>query len=76
MTTRLANEENLEWGVHAFGPHASELAKEVAELLRVWEQEHRGGPGPQFRAYPVGTPNDQLSEGRAIDKKHSRVTIS
>ncbi|MGH3929429.1 MAG: methyltransferase, FxLD system [Pseudonocardiaceae bacterium] len=76
VTTRLADEENLEWGVHAFGPDASELANEVAELLRIWGREHRGGPGPQFRVYPVGTPDDQLPEGRVIDKKHTRVTIS
>jgi len=76
VTTRLADEENIEWGVHAFGPDAGELAEEVAELLRVWGLEHRGGPGPQFHVYPVGTPDDQLAEGRVIDKKHSRVTIS
>ncbi|MFI6098169.1 methyltransferase, FxLD system [Lentzea sp. NPDC051213] len=76
VTTRRADEENLEWGVHAFGPDAGDLAEEVAGLLRVWGLEHRGGPGPQFRVYPVGTPDDQLSEGRVIDKKHSRVTIS
>lgn len=76
VTTRLADEENIEWGVHAFGPDAGELAEEVAELLRVWGLEHRGGPGPQFHVYPAGTPDDQLAEGRVIDKKHSRVTIS
>lgn len=77
VTTRgTAEEMDREWGVHAFGPGAGELAEEVAEQLRVWGREHRGGPGPQFRVYPVGTPDDQLPEGRVIDKKHSRVTIS
>jgi protein-L-isoaspartate(D-aspartate) O-methyltransferase len=76
VTTRgTAEEMDREWGVHAFGPDAGELAEEVAEQLRVWGREHRGGPGPQFRVYPVGTPDDQLSEGRVIDKKR-RVTIS
>ncbi|MGH3694808.1 MAG: methyltransferase, FxLD system [Pseudonocardiaceae bacterium] len=75
-TRRTAEEVDLEWGVHAFGSDAAELAEEVAEQLRVWAREHRGGPGPQFRVYPVGTPDDQLPEGRVIDKKHSRVTIS
>jgi protein-L-isoaspartate(D-aspartate) O-methyltransferase len=76
VTIRLADEENIEWGVHAFGPDAGELAEEVAELLRVWGLEHRGGPGPRFHVYPVDTPDDQLTEGRVVDKKHSRVTIS
>jgi len=77
VTTRSAAEEtDVEFGVHAFGPDATELAEEVAEQLRVWGREHRGGPGPQFRVYPVGTPDDQLPKGRVIDKKHTRVTIS
>ncbi|MGH3929943.1 MAG: hypothetical protein ACRDTF_08205 [Pseudonocardiaceae bacterium] len=77
VTTRGAVEEtDVEFGVHAFGPVAAELAEEVAEQLRVWGREHHGGPGPQFRIYPAGTPDNQLPEGRVIDKKHSRVTIS
>ncbi|MBV9140676.1 MAG: methyltransferase, FxLD system [Pseudonocardiales bacterium] len=75
-TRRTAEEMTLEWGVHAFGPEASKLAEQVAEHLRVWGRDHCGGGGPQFRIYPAGTPDDQLSQGRVIDKKHSRVTIS
>lgn len=66
----------MEFGVHAFGPDATQLAEEVAEQLRIWGRDHRSGPGPQFRVYPAGTPDDQLPEGRVIDKKHTRVTIS
>ncbi|MGH3869243.1 MAG: methyltransferase, FxLD system [Pseudonocardiaceae bacterium] len=77
VTTRgTAEETDVEFGVHAFGPDAADLAEEVAEQLRVWGREHRGGPGPQFRVYPAGTPDDQLPGGRVVDKKHSRVTIS
>lgn len=77
VTTRGAAEEtDVEFGVHAFGPDAAELAEEVAEQLRIWGREHRSGPGPQFRVHPAGTPDDQLPEGRVIDKKHSRVMIS
>ncbi len=77
VTTRgTAEEMDVEFGVHAFGPDAADLAEEVAEQLRVWGREHRDGPGAQFRVYPVDTPDDQLPEGRVIDKKHSRITIS
>jgi len=61
-------------GVHAFGPDASKLAEEVAELLRLWGREHRGELGPQFRVYPVDTPNDQLSEGRVVQATNARIT--
>lgn len=77
VTTRnTANENDVEFGAHAFGPEAEKLADEVAEQLRIWKHEHRGGPGPQFRVYPIGTADDQIPEGRVVDKKHSRITIS
>jgi protein-L-isoaspartate(D-aspartate) O-methyltransferase len=63
-------------GAHAFGPDAAELAGNVAEQLQVGHREHRDSAGPEFRVYPAGTPDDQLTEGRVIDKMHSRVTVS
>lgn len=77
VTTRnTANESDVEFGVHAFGPDAMKLAEEVAEQLRIWERDHRTGPGPQFRVFPAGTAHDLMPEGRVVDKKHSRITIS
>lgn len=77
VTTRgTADEPEVEFGVHAFGTDAENLAEHVAEQLRIWAREHRGGPGPQFRAYPVGTPDDRMPDGRIVDKRHSRITIS
>jgi protein-L-isoaspartate(D-aspartate) O-methyltransferase len=78
ITTRTAADvdKSAEFGVHAYGPDASALAEAVAEQLRTWSREHRGGPGPQYRIYPAGTPDDRMPEGRVIDKIHSRVLIS
>lgn len=77
VTTRSTDsDDDVEFGVHAFGPDAEKLAEEVAEQLRIWEREHRTGPGPQFHLYPIGTADDEIPEGRVVDKKHSRITIS
>lgn len=77
VTTRGAVEDDeVEFGAHAFGPDADKLAEGVAEQLRIWVREHRGGPGPQFRVYPVDTPDDRIPGGRVVDKLHSRITIS
>ncbi|MBE1579530.1 protein-L-isoaspartate(D-aspartate) O-methyltransferase [Amycolatopsis roodepoortensis] len=78
VTTRSStvNESAVEFGVHAFGPDAERLAEDVAEQLRIWERDHRNGPGPQFRVYPAGTADDLMPAGRVVDKKHSRITIS
>jgi protein-L-isoaspartate(D-aspartate) O-methyltransferase len=72
-------EKAWEFGVHAYGPHASDLASQVAGHLRTWATAHRGGPGAQYRVYPAGTEDDELAargQARVIDKVHSRVLIS
>lgn len=77
VTTRgTADQMDVEFGVHAFGPNAAELAEHVADQLRVWGRDHRHGPGPQFHVHPAGTPDDQLPAGHVIDKTHSRITVS
>lgn len=77
LTTRSAAEPtSVEFGLDAFGPKATTLAELMAGHLRSWDREHRGGPGPQIRIYPAGTPDARLPVGHVIDKRHSRVTIS
>jgi protein-L-isoaspartate(D-aspartate) O-methyltransferase len=69
-------QSTFEFGAHAHGPEAGKLAECMAEQVRVWDRDHRGGPGPRIAAYPAGTPDEQLPEGRVIDKRHIRLTIS
>ncbi|MGM1060636.1 methyltransferase, FxLD system [Saccharothrix sp. Mg75] len=76
VTTRKADEGNVEWGVHAYGADAAELVEKLAELLRVWSRDHRGGPGPRFHVAPASTPSGQRFEEHVVDKKHNRWTIS
>ncbi len=74
---RVDGEENLhEFGVLAHGPDATALAARMAEQIKVWDREHRSGPGPVFEVHPAGTPDDQLSGGLVIDKDHTRVSVS
>ncbi|MGA5704336.1 methyltransferase, FxLD system [Peterkaempfera bronchialis] len=75
-TRRTADEASVEFGVHALGPDAVALAERVAEQIRTWERERRSGPGPVIRVYPADTPDDQLPDGRVIDKQHCRISIS
>ncbi|MET8623764.1 methyltransferase, FxLD system [Kitasatospora sp. NPDC004669] len=66
----------VELGVHALGTQAAELAEQVADHIRSWDREQRGGPGPAFAVYPAGTEDDQLSGERVVNKRNSRITIS
>lgn len=78
VTTRSTASRDVEFVVHAFGADrdAYGLAEEIAGQLRIWIRDHRGGPDPQFRVYPAGTPDVALHPGRVINKKHSRITIT
>lgn len=72
----IAEGRRLEFGVHALGPQAAELAETIADHIRVWDGEQRAAAGPVFTVCPVGTPDDQLSGERVVNKEHSRITIS
>ncbi|MER6360283.1 methyltransferase, FxLD system [Kitasatospora sp. NPDC001527] len=66
----------LEFGVHALGPQATELAETIAGHIREWDRAQRAGTGPVFAVHPVGTPDDQLTRERVVNKRNSRITIS
>ncbi len=76
LTLRRLNETTFEFGAHAFGPDAAALAAAMAEQVRVWDRDHRRGPGPRIAAYPADTPVDELPDGLVIPKRHVRITIS
>ena len=65
-----------ELGACAYGPESERLAARLAEQVRVWDREKRSGSGGVIRAYPAGTPDDQLVPGRVINRRHTRFVIS
>ncbi|MGI5515261.1 methyltransferase, FxLD system [Streptomyces sp. CA-106131] len=75
-TRRTEDNKHVEFEVHALGPEAQAFAEKIAELLRGWACDRRGGPSPEFRVYPAGTPDDQVPGDRVIHKVHSQVSIS
>lgn len=77
LVTRPAqDEEHVEYGVHAFGPHRPELADTLTRLATAWDRMHRGGPEPQIAAYPATTPDEDLEGQALIDKRHVRITLT
>lgn len=76
-TKRLLPATNrFETGVYAHGREAAALADQYVGFLRIWDLDHRGGPGARIEVYPATTPDAELPPGRVIDKKHTRVVIS
>ncbi|MGH3866186.1 MAG: methyltransferase, FxLD system [Pseudonocardiaceae bacterium] len=76
LTTRRVEPGKSEFGAHAFGPHASTAAQALAEQVRVWDRDRRGGPGPDFAVWPKDTPDEVLPRGLIINKRYHRVTIT
>lgn len=77
VASRRLGGDDLTLEVHAYGPNPTALAEVVAEQLRIWDRDHRGGPGPQYLVYPTATPDEQLPAADfAVGKRHSRVLIS
>jgi len=77
VATRELGGTELALDVHAYGPNPNALAGNVADQLRIWDRDHRGGKGPQYLIYPMSTPDDQLPPADFVmDKRHCRVLIS
>jgi len=76
LSFRPAGEDVVELGAHGYGPHAKRTAEAIAEQIRVWDRDHRNGPGPTYTIWPIGTPDEALPAGAVIDKRHTRVTVS
>ncbi|WP_034261708.1 methyltransferase, FxLD system [Actinospica robiniae] len=78
LTSRASQDpDEVEFGVHAYGPGRDALAEDMAGQVRIWSKCLRGrGTGASFALYPAATPDDQLPGGRVVDKKHRRVLIS
>lgn len=76
LTTRRVEQGVAEFGAHAFGPSAADLAAAMAKQVRVWDREHRHGPSPTVGVWPLDTPDVRGPEGLVITKRHHRITIS
>ncbi|MFB7998820.1 methyltransferase, FxLD system [Streptomyces sp. NPDC056002] len=76
LVHRPAGDTDVEYGVHALGHRAQQLADEVTESLRDWDAHRRNSPMPIIRVYPADTPDDQIAAERVINKVHSRISLS
>lgn len=75
VTRRTEDNKHIEYGVHALGPNAKQFADKVADTLRDWESNRRGGPSPVVRVYSADAPDDQIPADRVIEV-HSRISLS
>jgi protein-L-isoaspartate(D-aspartate) O-methyltransferase len=72
---RTEDPDRFELGAIGHGPRGREVAERLVAEIQTWNGEHRGDCA-HIEVYPAGTPDDQLSAGRVINRPQSRVTIS
>ncbi|MER5201375.1 methyltransferase, FxLD system [Streptomyces sp. NPDC002755] len=72
---RTDDPDRFELGAIGHGPRAQDVAEQLVQEMQTWNRVHRGDRA-HIEVYPAGTPDDQLPEGRVIDRPHSRITIS
>ncbi|MGH3811415.1 MAG: methyltransferase, FxLD system [Pseudonocardiaceae bacterium] len=65
-----------ELGAYAHGPDAVEVADRFVEQIRIWDRDHRHGPGPRLTVHPANTPDAELPSGLVVDRRHTRIVIS
>ncbi|MGH3824340.1 MAG: methyltransferase, FxLD system [Pseudonocardiaceae bacterium] len=70
------DETVFEFGAYAHGPDAVEVADRLVEQIRIWDRDHRHGPGPRLTVHPADTPDTELPSGLVVDRRHTRIVIS
>jgi len=76
---RLVDEASglYEFGAYGHGPDGKELAERLAEQIRIWDRNHRGGPGPTLTVLPLGNaPAGKVPDGFVLKKDHSELVMS
>lgn len=63
----------VELGVNGHGPDARELMDQLVAQLRIWDGQHRHGPGPSFHVYPAG---DDIPAGFRIARRHGCFVVN
>ncbi|MGH3694569.1 MAG: methyltransferase, FxLD system [Pseudonocardiaceae bacterium] len=64
-----------ELGAYAHGPEVAEAADRFAEQIRIWDRDHRHGPGPRLTVHPADTPDAELPSGLVVDNRQTRIMI-
>lgn len=66
----------FELGAYGHGPAAAAAAASLVKEIRVWDQEHRNGPGAHIEIHPAGTPDNAAARGsRGRQDPHPRLDL-
>jgi protein-L-isoaspartate(D-aspartate) O-methyltransferase len=70
------DERFSELGVHAHGPNAGDLARQLAGRVREWDHGPRNQHGPVYTLYPAGIPVPAPPAGKTFLRRHVQITLA
>ena len=73
LTLRQPESGTYQFGAHGFGPDAADRAAELADLIVVWDEHHRPGPGPSITVHPAGAPPPATDGPRLLVPRHTTI---
>ncbi|MEV4709584.1 methyltransferase, FxLD system [Actinoplanes sp. NPDC049316] len=77
LTLHKQDTETWQFGAHGYGPAADTLVAELIDLLTVWNEQHRAGPGPRITVHPDGLPLPPTGSLRLlVPRRHTTTAIT
>jgi protein-L-isoaspartate(D-aspartate) O-methyltransferase len=70
------HERRSEFGVHAHGRRAAELAGQLARHVQQWDRGRRHGPGPRFTLYPADAGVTPPANGKVFTRRHVQISLT
>lgn len=71
---RQVAEAEFEHVAYAHGPNAAWAADQIADQIRAWDHARR--PAPTLHIVPSHTPDTDLPDGLALNRRHSRIVFT
>jgi protein-L-isoaspartate(D-aspartate) O-methyltransferase len=72
----MPGEQRSEFGVHACGTHAAELAGQLARHIQQWDRGRRHGPGPGFTLHPADAGVTPPAGDKVFTRRHVQISLT
>ncbi|WP_413100141.1 methyltransferase, FxLD system [Streptomyces sp. Inha503] len=73
LLNRKTGPSTWEWGIHAYGPAAEQLAEELAQQVLVWDRKHHISDAPLLTVHSALDEDTKSSGARTLVKRHARL---
>ncbi|MFC0567512.1 methyltransferase, FxLD system [Plantactinospora siamensis] len=77
LTVRRSDDSRWQLGAHGFGPHGTDLAQEMTDLIRIWDRHHRHTDDPHITIHRAGTQLSPSASPRLlVRRRHTVIAVA